>query len=108
MDSTVIQNRVNEISFNTSLLRELRPISFVLRLLADGSIERETMKDVLVHMIADDALMNELNVAMKTIPTPVILNRFQAAGEAAAKAFLAEYKDDLNERSTVDLAAMFS
>ena len=107
-DSTAIQNRVNEISFNTSLLRELRSISFVQRLLADGSIKRGTMKNVLVHMIADDALMNELSVATKTIPTPVILNRLKAAGEAAAKVFLSEHKDDLNERSTVDLAAMFS
>ena len=108
VDSTAIQNRVNEISFNTSLLRELRSISFVQRLLANGSIKRGTMKNVLVHMIADDALMNELSVATKTIPTPVILNRLKAAGEAAAKAFLSEHKHDLNERSTVDLAAMFS
>lgn len=66
------------------------------------------MKDVLVHMIADDPLMNELNVATKTIPNALILNRLKDAGETAAKAFLATYRDDLNVRSTVDLAAMFS
>ena len=35
-----IQNRINEISFNTSLLRELRAISFVQRLIGDGTIEQ--------------------------------------------------------------------
>jgi NTE family protein len=107
-DSQSIENRVNEISFNSSLLRELRAIQFVKRLLADGSIKKGTMKDVLVHMIADDALMNVLNVATKSIPTPVILARLKEAGEAAADAFLKAHKKDLGKRSTVDLAAMFN
>jgi len=34
-----IQNRINEICFNTSLLRELRAISFVQRLISEGPIE---------------------------------------------------------------------
>ncbi len=108
MDSQSIENRVNEISFNSSLLRELRAIDFVKRLLADGAVKRGTMKDVLVHMIADDALMNGLNVATKTIPTAVILQRLKEAGEAAADSFLKAHKKDLGKRSSVNLADMFS
>lgn len=107
-DSQSIENRVNEISFNSSLLRELRAIEFVKRLLADGSIKKGTMKNVLVHMIADDDLMNSLNVATKSIPTPVILARLKEAGEAAADRFLQAHKKDLGKQSTVDLAEMFS
>lgn len=107
-DSQSIENRINEISFNSSLLRELRAIAFVKRLLADGAIKKGTMKDVLVHMIADDTLMNGLNVATKSIPTPVILARLKEAGEAAADHFLKAHKKDLGKRSTVDLAAMFN
>ncbi|PUB12821.1 patatin-like phospholipase family protein [Yoonia sediminilitoris] len=103
-----IHNRINEISFNSSLLRELRAIEFVHRLIEDGSITRGTMKNVLVHMIADDVLMNELNVATKTIPTPVVLARLKAAGEAAADAFLSNHKSDLNASSSVNLRDMFS
>jgi NTE family protein len=103
-----IQNRINEISFNSSLLRELRAIDFVKRLLADHKVPQGSMKDVLVHMIADDALMNELNVATKTIPTPVILARLFEAGQVAAGAFLATHKGDLNKRSTLNLEEMFS
>ncbi|MFO8127809.1 patatin-like phospholipase family protein [Yoonia sp.] len=107
-DSQSIENRVNEISFNSSLLRELRAIDFVKRLLADGSIKRGTMKDVLVHMIADDALMNGLNVATKTIPTAIIIGRLKQAGESAADTFLKNHKNDIGTRSSLNLSEMFS
>ena len=102
-----IQNRINEISFNASLLREMRAIAFVKRLLADGSLTPGRMKNVNVHMVSDDALMNDLNTATKTIPTAVILARLKAAGRAAMDEFLAAHKADLGRRSTVDLKAMF-
>lgn len=103
-----IQNRINEISFNSSLLRELRAISFVQRLLADGSLEPGRMKRVLIHMIADDALMNELSVATKLVPTPYVLHRLKDAGRSAAGKFLAAHKADIGKQSSVDLPAMFN
>ena len=66
------------------------------------------MKDVYVHMIADDALMRSLSVATKLLPTAPVLAELKAAGQAAAEAFLTNHFDDLNRRGTVDLEAMFS
>ncbi|QYX58589.1 patatin-like phospholipase family protein [Roseovarius sp. SCSIO 43702] len=103
-----IQNRINEISFNSSLLRELRAIAFVQRLLREGALSPGRMKNVLVHMIADDALMRDLSVATKLVPVPELMWTLRDAGRAAADGFLAEHFDDLNERGTVDLAAMFN
>ena len=102
-----IQNRINEISFNSWLLRELRAISFVQRLLATGTLQPGTMNRVLVHMIADDDLMNDLNVATKLVPTPYILKQLKRAGRTAADTFLSVHKPDLGQRSSVDLQAMF-
>ncbi|MEO3414207.1 patatin-like phospholipase family protein [Roseovarius sp. CAU 1744] len=102
-----IQNRINEISFNSSLLRELRAISFVQRLIAEGAITEGAMKRVLVHMIADDDLMRELSVATKLLPNPYLLGRLKEAGRAAADRFLADHFDDLNVSSTTDLKEMF-
>ncbi|MBO9449536.1 patatin-like phospholipase family protein [Tropicibacter sp. R16_0] len=102
-----IHNRVNEISFNSSLLRELRAINFVQRLLEDGTLKKGTMSRVLVHMIADDELMTELSVATKLVPTPMVLNKLKQAGRAAADGFLSAHKSDLGQRSTVDLSDMF-
>jgi NTE family protein len=102
-----IQNRVNEISFNSSLLRELRAIRFVRRLIGEDRVERGAMKDVLVHMIADDALMNSLSVTSKLTPTPYLLHSLKQAGRAACNSFLTHHKTDLNSRSSLDLDAMF-
>ena len=102
-----ILNRINEISFNSSLLRELRAINFVQRLIAEGSVDEGAMKRVLVHMIADDTLMTELSVASKTIPVPGIIFELRDAGHAAADDFLTQHRDKIGVASSVDLAEMY-
>ncbi|WP_296474747.1 patatin-like phospholipase family protein [Roseinatronobacter sp.] len=102
-----IQNRINEISFNTSLLRELRAVQFVKRLIAEGRMERGAMKDVLVHTVADDALMNTLSVTFKVTPTPYLLHSLKEAGRTACEGFLSRHKVDLNQRASVNLEEMF-
>ena len=102
-----IQNRVNEISFNSSLLRELRAIAFVGRLLEEGTLERGSMSRVLVHMIADDDLMTDLTASTKLLPAPKLLKRLHDAGYAAGDRFLATHMDDLGQRGTVDMQEMF-
>tara|TARA_Y100000815_G_scaffold273674_1_gene305549 strand:+ start:3545 stop:4585 length:1041 start_codon:yes stop_codon:yes gene_type:complete len=103
-----IHNRINEVSFNSPLLRDLRAIAFVKRLLADGRIERGTMKDTLIHMIADDDLMQKLDASSKLMPNPVLLRSMRDAGHAAADRFLTEHKGALNHSSSVDIVQMFS
>ena len=103
-----IQNRINEISFNTSLLRELRAIEFVRRLIREGRIPAGAMKDVAVHMIADDDLMARLSVATKLVPSPVVLRALHDAGREAADGFLDAHAGDIGRGGTVDLAEMFS
>ncbi len=103
-----IQNRINEISFNAGLLGELRAINFVRRLIAEGRMERGRMKDVRVHMIADDGLMNALSATSKLAPSPQILARLKAAGRAAADRFLAECGDLIGQKGSLDLPDMLS
>ena len=103
-----IQNRINEISFNSSLLRELRAISFAQRLLDEGAMPGAAMKRVLIHMIADDALMRDLSVATKLVPVPALLRRLKEAGRQAADGFLAAHFDALGARDTINLSQMFS
>lgn len=102
-----IQNRLNEISFNASLMKELRAINFVQRLLDDGTLEWGRMARVHVHMIADDNLMTDLSVATKLVPNPVVLKALFDAGYAAAHQFLDAHFDDLNTASSVNLEQMF-
>ena len=101
-----IRNRLNEISFNAALLRDLRAIGFVKRLIAQGAVKKGAMKDVLVHMIADDDLMRGLSVRSKLSASPVLLDQLFHAGRAAAERFLTQDGQALGLRSSVDLAAM--
>ncbi|ASM72421.1 MULTISPECIES: patatin-like phospholipase family protein [Roseobacteraceae] len=103
-----IQNRINEISFNSSLLREMRAIALVQRLLDDGTLPEKRMARVHMHMIADDELMNDLSVATKTVPNGFVLGRLKEAGRAAAGNFLRLHFDDLNQRSSIDMRAMYN
>ncbi|QBY00292.1 patatin-like phospholipase family protein [Rhodophyticola sp. CCM32] len=108
VSARAIQNRVNEISFNSSLLRELRAIEFVQRLLRDEHLRPGTMKNVLIHMVSDDALMAKLSVATKMVATPQILHQLRAAGRAACEAFLETHFDKIGRKSSVDLVGMFN
>ncbi|MGC1503663.1 MAG: patatin-like phospholipase family protein [Sulfitobacter sp.] len=103
-----IQNRINEISFNSSLLRELRAIDFVQRLLDEKALSEDRMHRVRIHMIADDVLMEQLSVATKTVPNAAIIAKLKLAGQAAAERFLAEHKDKIGKESSVNLREMFA
>ena len=103
-----IQNRINEISFNSSLLREMRAIDFVQRLLDDGTLPEGRMARVLIHMIADDDLMGELSVATKTVPNAYVISQLKEAGTRAAQAFLDTHFDDIGNKSSAALRQMFA
>ena len=103
-----IANRVNEISFNSALMSELRAVNFVKRLFAEDRLRNRPMKNVLVHMILDDKLMNDLSARSKMLPGAGLLARMKAAGQAAADDFLSRHAGALNERDTVDLSSLFT
>jgi NTE family protein len=103
-----IQNRINEISFNASLLGELRAINFVRRLIAEGRMERGKMKEVRVHMIADDGLMNTLSATTKLSPSPRLLARLKAAGREAADRFLGDCGPLIGQEASLHLPDMLN
>jgi len=60
-----ILNRLNEVSFNSSLMREMRAIAFVDKLLADGKVKPGDMKQMHIHSIRSDEEMSHHSVASK-------------------------------------------
>jgi len=83
-----IENRVNEISFNSSLLRELRSIEFVHRLIREGQVKKGSMKDINIHSVADDETMVQLGASTKGTPTAGLLSQLKMAGQIAMDGFL--------------------
>jgi NTE family protein len=60
-----IMNRVNEISFNSSLMREMRAVAFVTKLIDDGKLSQGDAKRVLIHSVCGDDVMRGLEAASK-------------------------------------------
>jgi NTE family protein len=99
-----ILDRVNEITFNASLLRELRAVDFVNRLREDGRLNDTGYRRVLIHMIADPegfALGSRLRVSH------ALLETLFARGRAAAESWIEAHFQAVGDRSTVDLRRLF-
>ena len=60
-----IANRVNEISFNSSLMRELRAVAFVTKLIDDGKLSQGDAKRMLIHSVCADDVMRGLGATSK-------------------------------------------
>jgi NTE family protein len=101
--ATEILNRVNEISFNSSLMREMRAIAFVTRLIDEGQVKEGSMKRMLIHSIAADDFMQGLGVNSKLNADWEFLTHLRDVGRAEAKAWLERNFDNLARRSTAEL-----
>lgn len=103
-----IMNRVNEISFNSSLLRELRSVDFVHRLLQDDKLDKAHYSNILVHRIEATEQLNPLSASSKINAEWDFLTHLRDIGRESAKAFLDKHYDSLGVRSTLDLMQEFS
>ncbi|HYC05097.1 MAG TPA: patatin-like phospholipase family protein [Azospirillaceae bacterium] len=107
--TTEIINRVNEISFNSSLLAEMRAISFVSRLLRDGELgghAQERFKDIHLHAISDEEVLRSLGAASKMNAEWDFLCHMRDAGRAAAGRWLDTEARHLGKRSGLNVDAL--
>jgi NTE family protein len=103
-----ITNRVNEITLNASLMRELRAIDFVSRLLDEGRLEGTGYRRVNVHIIGDEDLLRALGASSKLNAEAAFLELPFARGRSAAEAWLATHHADIGERSSLDIRQIFA
>jgi NTE family protein len=101
-----IHNRLNEITFNSTLLREMRAIEFVTRLIEDGKLDRKDYKKVHIHRISAEGL-KPLQASSKVNAEWRFLKHLHDIGREAAKAWEAENFDAIGQRSSIDLRAEF-
>lgn len=102
-----ILNRINEISFNSSLMREMRAIAFVTKLIDEGAIENRRMKRMLVHAIEAQDFMRELGVSSKLNADWEFLTHLRDVGRERAEAWLKQNFDAINHHTSVDVGAMY-
>ena len=107
--SSEILNRINEITFNSSLVDEYRAIDFVTRLIDQGTLPRGTgpgqYRRINVHRIVLDRFGTHFNSFSKLSTDYDLFEMLHTSGKRAARRFLDEHFDDIGVRSTVDLKA---
>ena len=102
-----ILNRINEISFNSSLMREMRAIAFVTRLISQKKLKASEMKQMLIHSIRDDEVMTAHSIASKMSPDWEFLCSLRDSGSAVTERWMRAHYRDIGARSSVDLEAEF-
>jgi len=97
-----ILNRLNEISFNSPLMKELRMIALLRQVADPGTGEGAVWAEMRTHRIMTDMLA-EVGASSKVIADWEFLTMLQTEGRRAASEFLGLHADDLGKRSTADL-----
>ena len=102
-----IMNRINEITFNSSLIDEYRAIDFVARLIDQGRLPRGTgpgeYRRINVHRIVLERFGTHFDSFSKLSTDYDFFEMLRLSGKRAARRFLDEHFNDIGKKSTVDL-----
>jgi NTE family protein len=98
-----ILNRLNEISFNSSLMREMNGIATISKMIDRGQVSHPGYASVKFHMIEAEDQMSDLGGSSKFNADWGFLTYLHKLGMDAAGAWLDEHYDAIGERSTLDM-----
>jgi NTE family protein len=100
-----INNRLNEISFNAPLMKELRMCALLRKVADPGDTEGKLWANMRIHRITSEAML-ELGYSSKLLAEWAFFCKLRDEGRIAADAFLAAHGADVGVRSTLDLDAL--
>lgn len=103
-----IENRINEITFNSSLMGELRAIDFVTRLIDAGKLDENEYKRMYMHMIGAEDELEPLRASSKFNTEWRFLEHLFEIGRRAATQWLELHADALGQRNSVDIRSLFA
>lgn len=102
-----IHNRLNEITFNATLLRELRMVEFVTRLIDNGKLDMDIYKRINMHSIDPAPEMMELSSSSKLNLELEFIHYLRDLGRDRAEEWLDQHFDTIGNGSSLDLRTMF-
>jgi NTE family protein len=102
-----IINRLNEISFNSSLIAEMRAIDFVSRLINSGALDKQKYKDIKMHLIYSPDELRELNASSKMNASWEFFEHLHGIGFEAATRWIKANKSTIGKHSSIDIREKF-
>jgi len=97
-----ILNRLNEVSFNAVLLKELRMMALLRQVANPGDSEGALWAGMRIHRIASE-MMTELGASSKLNAEWAFFSMLHDEGRRCAQLFVETHGPDLGRRSTLDL-----
>jgi NTE family protein len=99
-----IQDRLNEIAFNATLLKELKAAALMRRVADPGTGEGRALAEMRMHRIASDIMLT-LGYSSKLLAEWGFFTMLRDEGRRAADTFLTDHGADIGVKSTLDLDA---
>jgi NTE family protein len=100
-----ILNRLNEVSFNAVLLKELRMIALLRQVADPGDSEGAQWAGMRIHRIASE-ILTELGASSKLNAEWEFFCLLRDEGRRSAQVFLESYASNLGRCSTLDLGVL--
>ena len=98
-----IMERMNEVTFNASLLAEIRAIEFVRRLLLEGKLDARRYKNVLLHRVDGGALLAPFGSSSKLRADLPFVRQLFELGRTEGARWLEAHYGDLGVRPTINI-----
>ncbi len=98
-----ILDRINELTFNASLMTQMREIDFINRLLAEGVLQGNRCRAILLHRIDGGEAMRAHPASSRGSADAGLIRALFDLGQESGAQWLKDHFDDLGLRSTVDI-----
>jgi NTE family protein len=98
-----IHNRLNEITFNGNVMRELRAVAFIKRLIEEGKLSPNEYKNVHMHRIDASGVLDDYEASSKSNTEWDFFVQLRDAGRRTAQSWLAHHYEAIGVRGTLDL-----
>lgn len=98
-----IMERMNEVTFNASLLGELRAIDFVRRLLAEGRLDPQQYKSMRMHRIDGGRVLAPFGDASKVRTDMGFVRQLFQLGRTQGQHWLHRHRHDVGVQHTLHL-----
>lgn len=102
-----ILDRINTLSFNSSLMREMRAIDFVTKLIDQGKLDSSEYKRMKIHTVHAEEVMAHLGVSSKLNADWEFLQYLFRLGREKAQRWLDAHFETIGVDSSTDIAATF-
>ncbi len=99
-----IINRLNEITFNNSLQKELRSILLLKQIIESENLEHERYRQMRLHQIHSDEDLVHLSPSSKMNAEWGYLTHLRDLGREQTDRWLARHGKDIGQRSTFDVS----